>query len=366
MNGPASKPKTLSAVGAPEWLSAAECAARTGLTVKALRLYERHGLINPPRSPNGWRRYGAIELARLNSVVILKGLGLTLSQIRAVFTDKPPSLLRILMAHAQSWKAKRDMAERALSLVQAAVDRMLSQQSLSLDELCELIRRLEINRSVDMKSPNVLTRELINESVTPDEERAWNAWWTEHPEDMAAAQAYMREQDVLTQEAWQLMDAGATPTSAETQDVIRRHLELLGRYGVRERNQRQLQWNSQATHKWFGIGVKMGQLRDEQHSERRRQFWAAAVRASPSALAFREVMVTVCQIMKTQDDPAASELDGPIARIRAICAEYELGDALAVIQWRLFLGHFYGYLTPPEELFEAEWKFVERAVLARS
>jgi DNA-binding transcriptional MerR regulator len=89
-------------IQAEPFLTAAECAARTGVTVKALRIYERQGLIKPPRSPNGWRRYGPTELERLNSIVILKGLGLTLSQIRSVLAEKPPSLLRILRIHAES------------------------------------------------------------------------------------------------------------------------------------------------------------------------------------------------------------------------------------------------------------------------
>ena len=36
-----------------EWLTAAECAARTGLTVRALRVYENYGLITPGRSAAG-------------------------------------------------------------------------------------------------------------------------------------------------------------------------------------------------------------------------------------------------------------------------------------------------------------------------
>ena len=31
----------------PESIGASECARRTGLTVRALRVYERHGLIEP-------------------------------------------------------------------------------------------------------------------------------------------------------------------------------------------------------------------------------------------------------------------------------------------------------------------------------
>jgi MerR family regulatory protein len=47
---------------------AAECARRTGLTVRALRLYERLGLIKPARSTSGWRLYGRRELVRLNAI----------------------------------------------------------------------------------------------------------------------------------------------------------------------------------------------------------------------------------------------------------------------------------------------------------
>jgi len=75
---------------------AAECAQRTGLTVRALRVYERHGLIAPTRSATGWRCYGPKELARINVIVTLKAFGLTLAQIRSVLTttSRPPKAYR--------------------------------------------------------------------------------------------------------------------------------------------------------------------------------------------------------------------------------------------------------------------------------
>jgi len=45
-------------------LSASAAAARLGVSVKALRLYERHGLVAPERTPAGYRVYGPDELAR--------------------------------------------------------------------------------------------------------------------------------------------------------------------------------------------------------------------------------------------------------------------------------------------------------------
>lgn len=365
MSGPAFRPKVPPDSNPQEWLSAAECATRTGLTVRALRVYERQGLIAPPRSPNGWRRYGSTELARLNSIVILKGLGLTLSQIRSVLADNPPSLLRILLAHADSWRDKRDLADRALKLVGAAVDRLKAQQSLSIDELCELIKRLETRRDVDMRQAAVLTRELINEIVTPEEERAWVTWWIQHPEDTTAAQEFGKAQELISAETQKLIDAGADPGSEAVQELLRRHNEILARYGVRERNRRQLAWNRDATEKWFGIGVKIGHRKDEQQGGKRNEFWAAAIRHSAWGKAFREVMLNVRELMQTHTDPAAAEFDAPVRRVREICAAHRLGDALTLVEWRLFTGRFYGYLSLPDELFAPQWKFIERAMLAR-
>jgi len=67
-------------------LSPAETAKRFGISIKALRLYERHGLLKPSRTSNGstgaaWRVYGSDQLARLHQILALKRLGLSLGQI---------------------------------------------------------------------------------------------------------------------------------------------------------------------------------------------------------------------------------------------------------------------------------------------
>jgi DNA-binding transcriptional MerR regulator len=63
------------------FLSPKEAAARLGVSVRALRLYERHGLVRPPRTAAGWRVYGQVEIARLHQVLALKSLGLPLARV---------------------------------------------------------------------------------------------------------------------------------------------------------------------------------------------------------------------------------------------------------------------------------------------
>jgi DNA-binding transcriptional MerR regulator len=95
-----------------EWLTAAECALRTGLTIRALRVYEDYGLIKPGRSAAGWRRYGAEELLKLNEIGLLKVLGLTLTQISDMTRrGTPPSLGQLLELQLGTLRCRRAEAE---------------------------------------------------------------------------------------------------------------------------------------------------------------------------------------------------------------------------------------------------------------
>jgi DNA-binding transcriptional MerR regulator len=126
------------------WLTAAECAARTGLTVRALRVYEEYGLISPHRTAGGWRCYGKDDLIRLNTITLLKSAGLSLVQIRTVtrLNEIAPSLRHVLEAQVDTWKAKRGEAERGQQIVETALKNLDTQQSLPVDELCNLVRNL--------------------------------------------------------------------------------------------------------------------------------------------------------------------------------------------------------------------------------
>lgn len=68
-----------------------EVARRTGLSVDALRYYERLGLLpHPPRTEGGVRRYGAGVVDRVRCVKQAQTLGLTLREIRDLLGDASP------------------------------------------------------------------------------------------------------------------------------------------------------------------------------------------------------------------------------------------------------------------------------------
>ena len=139
----------MGSVDASEFLSAADCASRTGLTVRALRVYEEFGLIAPRRSAGGWRQYGPHDLIKLNTISLLKAAGLSLAQIGEVTCSGAgePTLQQILAIQLETWKRRQADAKRGLAIAEAALNRLRADQSLSVDELCNLIRSLEMTQS---------------------------------------------------------------------------------------------------------------------------------------------------------------------------------------------------------------------------
>ena len=83
----------------PSHVNASEAARRLGVSVKALRLYEREGLVSPGRSAAGYRMYGHDDMSRAAGIVALRSLGLSLAQVAQVLDGDPRSLEAALAAH---------------------------------------------------------------------------------------------------------------------------------------------------------------------------------------------------------------------------------------------------------------------------
>lgn len=122
------------------WLSAAECANRIGLTIRALRLYEKYGLIQPRRTHKNWRLYGAREITRLNEILALKRLGLTLSNIARLLAGRATDLVRLLDMQHSVLLELRDRTDRSLTAIRTLQTRVAAGERLSTDELLKLAK----------------------------------------------------------------------------------------------------------------------------------------------------------------------------------------------------------------------------------
>lgn len=129
------------------WLEANECAARIGLSKRALRLYEERGLIRPRRTGKGWRLYGADEIARLHEVLALKRLGLSLQRITALLHGKAADLSGVLAMQHDLLSEQRDRAEQGLALVRAAQAKLATGTSLTADDLIGLAKETNMTQN---------------------------------------------------------------------------------------------------------------------------------------------------------------------------------------------------------------------------
>ena len=74
---------------AAKTLQIGDVAARTGLSVSAIRFYEERGLVHPDRSAGGRRTFVRADLRRLSFIRITQELGFSIAQI-AVALDSLP------------------------------------------------------------------------------------------------------------------------------------------------------------------------------------------------------------------------------------------------------------------------------------
>ena len=107
-----------------ELLAIGELAARTGLSVSAIRFYEEKGLVQALRTAGGQRRFLRSDIRRLSFAMIAQRLGLSVREIEAELAHLP-----LGRAPTQrDWQAIseriRDRLDDRIALLQRTRDRL--------------------------------------------------------------------------------------------------------------------------------------------------------------------------------------------------------------------------------------------------
>lgn len=117
-------------------------AAQTGLSIDAIRFYEREGLLQEPmRSEGGFRLYQKLEIQQLQFVRKAQELGFSLQEIR--------ELLLIKNGEAKACTHVRDLIERKLSAVREKLRELRSLERHLKTELAACTEAL--NKSTDQE-----------------------------------------------------------------------------------------------------------------------------------------------------------------------------------------------------------------------
>jgi len=124
-------------------LSIGELARHVGVTVRAVRLYEGAGLLASTRAENGRRMFAAASVSRLELIVALKRIGLTLAECRQVLTQDADALAEIVNDRLQALARKRNDLEWSIAGLLAARDHQVRDGALDPEALVGLLGATE-------------------------------------------------------------------------------------------------------------------------------------------------------------------------------------------------------------------------------
>lgn len=117
-----------------------EIAEFFGVSRKAMRLYEKKGIIKPVEvdEKTGYRYYSAEQVQQLNALLELKSLGFSLDEIKKVMEGEltKEQLIAVLQKKQQAWQEAMDAAKHKTECLDNIVNQV--QNSKSAERIGEL------------------------------------------------------------------------------------------------------------------------------------------------------------------------------------------------------------------------------------
>jgi DNA-binding transcriptional MerR regulator len=187
-------------------------ARRAGLTVRALHHYEQIGLLVPAgRTESNHRLYTQSDIERLQKILTLRQLGLTLEQIAEALRDGS-GLLDLLERQLEDVQQRRDELEALQDHLSGLITTLRAGKRASTDNLFSLMERMNmIEKHYTKEQLDALAarREAMGEEAIHAVESEW-------PTLIAAMTA--------------AMTAGTDPADPEVQRMAARWRELVAAF----------------------------------------------------------------------------------------------------------------------------------------
>ena len=155
-----------------------ELARRTGLTVRTLHHYDEIWLLAPSHhTESGHRLYDADDVARLQRILSLRQLGLSLEEIGACLGRVEFAPQRVLQLHLARLREQIDLQQRLARRLERIQDRLRSAEAVSVEEFMKAIEETVMVEKY--YTPEQLKQfEEVGKLVGPEEIRAIEEAWT--------------------------------------------------------------------------------------------------------------------------------------------------------------------------------------------
>jgi DNA-binding transcriptional MerR regulator len=161
-----------------EALKVGELARRTGLTVRTLHHYDEIGLLKPSQhTGSGHRLYTAGDLARLQQVLSLRGLGFSLEEVRGCLDRPDFSPLEVIRLHVARLRERIEQQQRLCALLEGLARYFQLVGEVPAEEF---LRTIEVMTMTEpLYTPEQMMQfEEAAKQVGPEECRAIEEGWT--------------------------------------------------------------------------------------------------------------------------------------------------------------------------------------------
>ncbi|SFL06902.1 DNA-binding transcriptional regulator, MerR family [Paenibacillus sp. 1_12] len=118
----------------------------TGLTVRTLRFYDQIGLFSPSgHSDTGHRLYNEADIKRLQQILSLKDLGLSLEEMKSVLKGHTYSPSDIVDIQIERVRKNIKTQQKLLAELERVAERMSHQDPLSIDAFISLLETMKVS-----------------------------------------------------------------------------------------------------------------------------------------------------------------------------------------------------------------------------
>lgn len=139
-----------------------------GVSRKAIRLYEKKGILRPVKTDaaNGYRYYSAEQVQQLNALLELKALGFSLDEIKMILDGKTAkaALLKMLEKKRQAWLETIDSARYKEECLGGLIQNLqVSSAAQNITEMTEEERAWLLVKMVCLE--DVRTQKILSEAL---------------------------------------------------------------------------------------------------------------------------------------------------------------------------------------------------------
>lgn len=129
-------------------LSVGRFARLAGVTIRTLRYYDEKGLLKPSaHRESGYRLYSLKDLVKLEQIVTLKFIGLSLEEIQDILRNGEPDLERILVLQQQIVDEKIRNLTAVARALQKAGESLRKNREADWNDFIHIIRAVKMENS---------------------------------------------------------------------------------------------------------------------------------------------------------------------------------------------------------------------------